>query len=93
LTFVSYQDELKQIWRDNFAATKSAVLTEEVEEANASDSVLMCVRNNHSCKGYVNTGLAKLVCVCYCHNHQFITKIPECNSSCTSKRRTKTGGA
>jgi hypothetical protein len=45
LTFVSYQDELKQIWRDNIAATKSAVLTDEVEEKNVSDSVLVCVRN------------------------------------------------
>ena len=77
MTFVSYQDELKEIWRDNIAATKSAVL--KGEEEDVSDSIEVCVRNNHNCKGHVIIGLHKLVCVCYCHNHQFITKIPECS--------------
>ena len=45
MTFVSYQDELKQMWIDNVAATKSAVLTDQVEETNVSDSVSVCVRN------------------------------------------------
>jgi hypothetical protein len=94
LTFVSYQDELKEIWRDNVAATKSAVLEVQGEEADVSDSILICVRNNHNCKGYIIIGLHKLVCVCYCHNHQFITKIPEWNNiSHSIKRRNKIGGS
>jgi hypothetical protein len=75
LTFLSYQDELKQIWRNNVAATKSTVLKDE--EVDISDSIAICIRNNHNCKGHVIIGLHKVVCVCYCHNHQFITKIPE----------------
>jgi hypothetical protein len=92
LTFVSYQVELKEIWRNNVAATKSSVLSDE--EADISDSIAVCIRNSHNCKGYVITGLYKIVCVCYCHNHQFITKIAEWNSiSCRTKRTNKIRGS
>jgi len=91
LTFVSYQDELKEIWRDNVATTKSAVLNGE--DADISDSIAICVRNNHNCKGHVIVGLHKLVCVCYCHHDQPIIKIPVRNSIYSRRRRTtKTRG-
>ena len=32
MTLVSYQDELKEIWRDNITATKSLVLKQEQEQ-------------------------------------------------------------
>ena len=41
MTFLSYQDELKQIWRENVAARKSAVLKgEEVEVSDSIDVIL-----------------------------------------------------
>jgi hypothetical protein len=92
LTFVSYQNELKEIWRNNVAATKSTVLNDG--EVDISDSVVVCIRNSHNCKGHIIVGLHKLVCVCYCHNSQFITKISEWNSvSHGNKRRNKIRGS
>ncbi|HJT48214.1 MAG TPA: hypothetical protein VJ729_08510 [Nitrososphaeraceae archaeon] len=84
MKFVSYQDELKKIWRDNVAATKSAVLEGETD---VRGSIAACARNNHNCKGYTIIGLHKLVCICYCHTHQFITKIPVWNSNSHSIKR------
>lgn len=91
MTFLSYQDELREIWRDNIAATKSAVLKDE--EVDISDSIAVCIKNNHNCKGYAIVGLHKIGCVCHCHNHQLITKIPEWNSSCSIKRSNKIRGS
>jgi hypothetical protein len=73
MAFVSYEEELAQIWHDNLRDTKSRVL---VDGENLDYSILLCIKNQHSCNGAIVTRKGKKYdCLCGCHH------VPETNGS------------